>query len=409
MKNSIRFLPLLLLYISIVLIFSENKFWGDEERYVMFAKNLTEGYYSPSDPYRINLWNGPGYPLVLFPFVLLKLPLLTAKLLNPFLLFFAIIYFNNTLRLYMQERQATFFSYLLGGYWPFLRYIHRLLTEHLAIFLICGMMFHFCKAYHNEKNSRFHILMASFYLGFLALTKIIFGYVILSGLIIFSILYLWKKRDAFRKTFVTYSLALLLCVPYLLYTYNLTGKIFYWGNGGGAALYTMSSPYEDELGDLRVPAIFDSDNHRRFFEGINKKGLSNIELDEELKKQAIQNIINHPFKYFKNWMANIGRLLFNYPYSYDRQKLSTYFYLIPNMFFVVVSVLCVYPTYRKWSSIPDEIRILLIFGLIVFLGSSLVYAENRYSWPLVPVLFLWIFFVFSKIVKIDIRKWNSHV
>jgi len=401
MKDKVKFLPLLFLYILIVLIFSDNTFWGDEGRYVMFATNLSHGYYSPKD--EINLWNGPGYPIVLLPFILLGLPLLTAKLLNAFFLFMAILYFYHTLRFYMQERSALFFSYLLGIYPLFMRYIHHLLTEQLAIFLICGFIFHFCKLHHN-KNPRPHILLASFYLGYLALTKVLFGYVILSGLLLFLFLYLWKKRDVFKKTLLVYLFALFCCLPYLYYTYSLTGKIFYWSNSGGIALYVMSSPYDGELGDLRVPFVFKSENHQEFFEGLKKRRLSVVQLDNEFKKQAINNIINHPAKYLKNWMANIGRLLFNYPYSNDVQKLSTYFYIIPNMFLVVFSILCIYPAYLGRKIIPHEIYALIIFVLISFGGTSLVYAEARYLSPLIPIFMVWISFMLSQIMKVEIRR-----
>lgn len=399
MRDSLRFLPLLILYICIVLLASEDKFWGDEERYLWFAKNLTKGYYSPSEPHSINLWNGPGYPLVLFPIVLLKLPLLTAKLLNPLFLFLAIVYFNNTLRLYMKERKAVFFSYLLGGYWPFLRYIHRILTEQLAIFLACGFMFHLCKAFNVERHNKAHLLFASFYLGFLALTKIIFGYVILTGLFLFLIIYIWKRSVKFKRTSLIYLFALTLCVPYLLYTYNLTGKIFYWGNSGGLALYLMSTPYENEWGDwLQRKSVY----HQEVFRSYAH--LSPIQLDDELKKQAIKNIMNYPYKFLKNWLANVGRLLFHYPYSYTPQKLSTYYYFIPNIFLVVFYVLSIYPSYKGHKLIPPEIWSLILFALIAFGGSTFGNAENRYFWPLIPVFTLWISFVFTNIVKINIKS-----
>lgn len=49
------------------------------------------------------------------------------------------------------------------------------------------------------------------------------------------------------------GLALLICSPYLVYTYALTGKIFYWGNSGGLSLYWMSSPHPQEFGDWHNP------------------------------------------------------------------------------------------------------------------------------------------------------------
>lgn len=396
MKNSIKFLPLLLVYIFIVLITHADNFSGDEGRYVMYATNLSNGFYSPQNT--ILLQNGPGYPIVLMPFVKLKLPWLAARLLNPLFLFIAILYFYYTLRLYMKERSALFFSYLLGMYIPFWRAISRLLTDYLAIFLVCAFVYHLCKLLQENKISWTQLLISSVCLGYLALTKVLFGYVILIGLLIFLFLYLWKKRSEFKKTFFVYLLALLCCLPYLSYTYSLTGKIFYW-QSGGFALYHMSTPYEGELGDFFIRK---SKYHKEFHKQL--VGLSPIERDNEFKKQAFKNIINHPMKYFKNWMANVSRLFFNYPYSYELQRLSNLFYFIPNMFLVVFSVVCLFPTYKGRKQIPFEIYALIFFALVSLGGHSIVSSEQRYLWPFVPIFMLWISFTLTRIVKIEIPQ-----
>ena len=94
---------------------------------------------------------------------------------NALFLFMAILYFYRTLRFYMQERRAFYLSYLLGIYPLFFRYIHLLMTETFAIFLVCGFLFHFCKLYQDNKDFRIHLFVASGYLAYLALTKIFFG------------------------------------------------------------------------------------------------------------------------------------------------------------------------------------------------------------------------------------------
>ncbi len=400
-----QFSPLLLLYIAVVLIAGSNSLWADESHYVMFATNLSHGYYSPVD--NINLWYGPGYPVILVPFVILNLPWIAAKLLNPLFLFMAVVYFCRTLRLYMQDRHALLFSYALGLYYPFLRYIYYLMTETFAVFLVCGFMFHFCKLYHDNKRPRLHLLSASFYLGYLALTKVFFGYVIMTGLLLFLFVYLRKKRSTSGKSPAVYLLALIFCMPYLFYTYSLTGKIFYWGDSGGMSMYWMSTPYENELGDWQWmgsmrehPDVYK--DQMEFDRKLSK--LPPVQRDEAYKKQAVKNITGHPMKYFKNWLANIGRLLFNYPYSYTSQGLSTYFYIIPNMFLVVFCISGIYPAYLRWRLIPHEIYELIIFGLIAFGGSSLLSAYNRQFWPLVPVVILWIAVVSTRVVKIELRQ-----
>ncbi len=407
LRDKIKLSSLLFLYLFIILAASNNVLWSDENQYVMFAKNLTHGYYASEGD--IFLWNGPGYPLILAPFILLNLPWLTAKLLNALFLFMAILYFYYTLCFYMRERTAMCFSYLLGIYPPFFRYIHVLYTETLSIFLICGFLFHFCKLQRNNKYSKTHLFISSGYLAYLALTKVIFGYVICAGIVLFFSFYIWKKKDTLKKTLFVYLIAFFLCLPYLIYTYSLTNRIFYWGNSGGLSLYWMSTPVKDELGDWLAWGSRDwqteeqlLEGHKEFFNELKK--YPPIQKDDKLKEQAMQNIIHNPGKYIKNWLANIGRLVFSYPYSYAPQKLSTYFYIIPNMFVAVFCILCIYPTYLGRRYVPFEIYALLLFVLISFAGISLLSAYNRMFTPLVPVFALWIFYTLKNLLEIKVIR-----
>jgi hypothetical protein len=394
-KDTLKLLPLLLLYIVIVVLANRDALGNDEARYLMFAGNLSQGYYSPQN--EVNLWSGPGYPIILLPFVFFKIPLFAAKLLNALFMFTAVLYFYHALRFYMNEGFAILFSYLLGMYPPILRYIHRLLTEQFAVLLICAFLFHFCALYQKERRPWPNIVVASAYLGYLALTKVFFGYVIICALVLFLLFYLWKRKRDIRRTLLVYICALLFCTPYLFYTHSLTGKIFYWGQSGGIALYLMSTTYENGLGDWNVLRKHKNEIYKEF------RGVHSVQLDEEFKKRAIKNIIKHPGEYFNNWLANIGRYLFNYPFSYEVQKVSTYFYILPNMFLVLISVLCIYPTYKGQKIVPYEIYALIVFGMIAFGGSSLIFVMNRQFWPIVPVLTLWISFTLARVVKIEIR------
>jgi 4-amino-4-deoxy-L-arabinose transferase-like glycosyltransferase len=407
MKDKIEFLLLLLLYVLVILIAQANILQNDEGRYVMFAQNLSQGYYSPLDS--INLWSGPGYPLVLVPFVLLKLDWLAARILNAFFLFLAIIYFYSTLKIYINKKYALYVSFVLGLYPPLLRDLHMLLTETFLYFLICGFIYHFCKFIQKDTRDGLQLILASLYLALIALTKIIFGYVILTIIVIFLIIYALKRKKEIGKVLSVQVIALLLCLPYLLYTYSLTGKIFYWGNSGGMSLYWMSTPYPGELGNwwnwnqvYEEPQLYK--NHHAFFDNISK--LDGVRQDEEFRKQALKNIREHPKKYLYNWMCNIGRLLFSYPFSYTMHSPTTFFYLIPNMFIIVLSILCVFPAIIKYKSIPFEIITLLLIFAIYCGGSSLISAYERQLRPVFPILFLWISFTLFRVVEIKLRDIN---
>lgn len=266
-------------------------------------------------------------------------------------------------------------------------------------------MFHFLRLYRDSKNSRFHLVVASAFLGYLALTKIFFGYVILVELLSFFMIYFWKRKEWLKKTTYVYLLALVWCIPYLVYTYTLTNKIFYWGTSGGMSLYWMSTPYSNELGDWfsakYVQTSPELAQHRKFFDGL--VGLSQVEVDNKFKKQALYNIIHYPTKYIMNWSANIGRLLFSYPFSCAKQKLTTFFYIIPNMFIVVLFVLSIYPAILKRKNIPYEMYVLLYFSFIAFSGTSLLSGYDRQFRPLVPILLLWLGFFYTRVLMIRLR------
>jgi hypothetical protein len=402
-RDLFKFIPLLLLYLVIVIIFSSNKFAGDESGYVRYANHLINGYQAA--PGENRLWWGPGYPIILAPFIFLKIPLLAAKILNAVFVFGAVLYFYKTVSLYFENKHAIILTFAMGLYPPMLTLLNVVMTENLVYLLVSGFMFHFCRALRESGAARGHLLAASAYLGYLALTKVFFGYVILAGILLFTGLSVWQRTDKTKKTTYIYLMALLLCLPYLTYTYSVTGRFFYWGSSGGMSLYWMSTSYhKNEVGSwfsyANVKDTPELATHRDFFDKIS--GLSEIEKNKAFTRQAITNITHHPVTYFKNWIANNSRLLFSFPYSFTEQKISTLFYLIPNMFIVVLLILSVYPAILRWRIIPYELLALLVFVLITYGGTSLLSAYDRQFRPLVPFFLIWLSFVYIRILKIEL-------
>jgi hypothetical protein len=362
-KNNpyLLFLPILLLYLIIIFVKAEDILKGDEGRYLFFAENLTNGFYSPPPP-DINLTNGPGYPIVLTPFKAIHLPLISFKLLNAVFLFLAAIYFYKTLLLYTKQKTAQFTAVLFGLYFFFtknLPYVYSVLTEAFSVFLMTLFAYSFCSLLREKKPKLIKALVTAFLLGYLALTKIIFGYVISAGIIIFLLYSIILKNKKARLAFVIFILALSFCIPYLIYTYSLTGKTFYWG-GGGELLYWMSSLDKSEFGDWRpghpyetvaYDSLQEKENHR-FYRRISK--LNFVEKNRALKKEALKNIKKEPKKFLMNWFANISRMLFDYPHSYRPQTLKTYFTMIPNMFIFVLSILFLFITIINHRKIPQD-------------------------------------------------------
>ncbi|OGB99459.1 hypothetical protein A2V82_08770 [candidate division KSB1 bacterium RBG_16_48_16] len=403
MKNAVRLSPLLLLYFIVVLFTARGEFWHDEIRYVNYATNITKGYYSP--PGEIHLKNGPGYPLLLAPFVLFHIPWLAARLVNAVFLFLAVFYLFLMAKVYARERWALTAAYIFGCYPPFLRFLPVLITEIFSVFLVSGFVYHICRSSDKKNGTRWHPLFAGLYLGWLSLTKVFFGYVIVCGGALYLMATLLKKRPAISRVFIPYIIALFLSMPYLFYTYHLTGKFYYWGTVGGMSLYWLTSPYSGDLGDWQsfdrvktVPEL--AENHLAFFTDI--EGRSEVEQDEAFRAKAIENFKSHPAKFFKNWLANWGRLFFNYPYSYTLQKPDPFLYIIPNAFLLMLVLGSLFPAVARWSSIPFEFISLACFAVMSIAGMSLLSAYGRFLLPMVPVFAVWIVFVYLNLVKIRI-------
>jgi hypothetical protein len=184
-----KFTPFLLLYLIICIVFAPHKNVGDECRYLSFAYNLLGGFYSP--PYQdINLWNGPGYPLFLAPFIFLKLPLIALRLLNGLLLYFSLVISYKTVSVYSSKRSAFLHTVLLGLYFPIFEMLPLILTESLTWFLISLVCFLFIKSYLQKDISWKLIFLTAFSIAYLVMTKVIFGYVILIMLFISVFMFL---------------------------------------------------------------------------------------------------------------------------------------------------------------------------------------------------------------------------
>jgi len=414
-RQSVTLLSLLVVYVAIVLIGSSPGFdGGDEGGYVAYALRIA--HVPPSQDLRLwwgaqdlRYWWGPGYPLVLAPFALFGWPWLAAKLLNACLLVGALAYVGAVVKRYTNRATWLAVTLCVGLSPPFMQGLPSLNSECIAIFLVCGFMFHFCALFQENRRFRPHMLAASMYLAYLALTKVFFGYVI-AGMLAFLLVWrIRQRRRAVRTALAVFLLAMLWCTPYLFYMYSATGKVFYWGTSGGISLYWMSTPYPGEYGSwyssAQVQDRPELTPHRQFFASLDS--MTDVERDAAFKSQAIRNIKNHPKAYLRNWAANVGRLLFSYPFSFGPQTLTTYFYLAPDMFIVVLFVVSLIPAVLRPRAMPFEIWFMLAFAVIAFGGTTLISSYERQFRPLVPILWVWVGLVSVRVLRIELRPLNS--
>lgn len=409
-RQSVTLLALLAIYVAIVLIGSSAAFKdGDEAGYVAYAMRIAHVpqsldlrlWWGAQDPQH---WWGPGYPLILAPFALMGWPWLAAKLLNALFLTVAIAYVGVVVKRYTNGSIWLVVTLCLGLYPAFLRALPALGPESLMVLLVCGFMFHFCALFQDNRPLRPHLIGASLYLAYLALTQIFFGYVIGAILTLLLVWRICQRTYAVRTALGVFLLALLWCAPYLCYMYSATGKIFYWGTSGGSTLYWISTPYRGENGSWyssnEVRDRPELAPHREFFASL--EGLTDVQQDNAFRRQAMRNIKSHPKEYVRNWAANVGRLLFSYPLSFSAQSLATYFYLVPNMFIVVLFLVSLIPALLLPQAMPLELWFLLAFALIAFGGSTLISGYDKQFRPLVEILCVWAALVSVRVLRIEL-------
>jgi hypothetical protein len=165
----------------------------------------------------------------------------------------------------------------------------------------------------------------------------------------------------------------------------------------------MSTPFEEEYGDWQAavkPWARNPEkgkNHADFLNEVAKR--DQLEQDDMLKRAAWENIRNHPGKYARNWVANVGRLFCNFPFSYRTQGLGNYWNIIPGVLLGTLLVVTLFLAWTERRRITYEMVALGAFALLYIGGSSLLSAYNRMLIPVMPILAVWICYVLADLAR----------
>lgn len=409
----ILFFPFLILYLLIIIFTSPPLLNGDEPIFIWYAQNLLNGFYSPPAP-EIYLWYGPGYPIYLMPFVYFNIPIVGIRLSNALLHYLSIVFLFDSLVKCMRYKTATLASLAWGSYFLAYQEMPRLLTETLTIFLLVVAVNQYSRGV--AMSSKKHFYLAGFTLGLLALTKVIFGYVLLTLLVTGILSYLTKGRVLPYNLAIVSLAAFATCSPYLAYTYKLTGRYFFWTHSGGMNLYWMSTPVKSEYGDWNNEEFkatcnlnqFEPCNDWQFAKHHGKeleqiKKFTSIERDDEYKRLAIENIKSNPLKYVKNCFANIGRLLFNFPFSYKYQEAKTLIRFIPNSILLTLTLFCLPFTILNWTGLDPIIKFIIIVLLYYLTPTIMLSAHPRQLNVIIPLIIAWVSYTIDNCLQFNIK------
>jgi len=385
-------LPCLLVFVAATLVVPLARETGDEANYLAYAERLTHGGYAalhsrwPVD----YLWYGPGLPLLLAPMVALDVPHKVARLVDPLLLWGALVVFFRLTSDYTSRRLALWSSYALLLYLPFYTVLGPLHVEPLATFLFTLGVFFVVGVARGSRGAHWWAGLA---FGLLALSRVEYGWTLLAGTCgVLSWLLVRRRSSLARRLAVASCVGLLCCVPWLAYTYSLTDRLLYWGNSAGLSLYWMSAPTKGNLGDWHPPFIASGDSfllsnapavrpNLRVFASVMR--LPPLEQDPRLQRLALRNIRDHPGVYVGNLVNNSSRLVFNFPYSFTAQSRRPLIYALPNA--VLLGALALTGAVLVRDRRPP--RPVALVGALLALGFAIhlpVAAYGRYLLPLVP-------------------------
>ena len=407
MKPLLKFIPLFLLYLLVVFLFSRDILQADEKRYYDFAENIVNGFYTdPDDP---NLMNGPGYPVFLAFFLALDLPLLIPKLVNALLAFLSIVLVYKSLLFFVPKRIATIYSFALGLYIPMIMWIGVLFSDILSLFLISGFMYTVLRCFRKAQLKFVNLLIPALFLGYLILTKVFFAMVVFAAVAGAIICFFFTRNNKVLKFAAILTLGYLIASPYLLYTYSMTGRYFYWSSNGGEQMYWMSSHQDNEYGNwIESTLVLERKiehmhpDHEELYDYAYTKPW--VERNDIFMKEAKKNIRANPGGYVYNVIANSIRLMAGGPRSYLNQSLHPYFFLFINLGLLVPVLLSLIPAWMNKNLIPFEIFGLIGFILIYLGGSVLIAAVQRYLLVTLPILILWIAFINTHFIQLSFLK-----
>jgi len=384
--------PLLAVYLLAMALFPARP--DDEASYITLAERVVDGWYVTgdddalldADPSSPDLWFGPGLPAALGPLVALDAPARVLRLTGPAFLFGAVVLFYLLCRDRWGPRVALLSAYGLGLYIPFWALLSNLHSEPLAMLFVTASMLAIAR-YLDGRGARYFALGAVS-LACLALTRVAYGWVLTITLVLLVLWWLLGRSRPARRVAPLVAAALLLCVPWLGYTFVKTDRPLVWGNSGSLSLYWMASPYDGDVGDWRqADDVFTDPElapHRTFFESL--RGLSLAEQNAKIEREAIRNIVDHPLEYGMNVVANVSRMLFNAPYSQTQPGANDLFYALPNAIVVLAFVVSLAVLLRRRRRVPVETAPFVVLGAVAFVLHALVATYPRMLVPIVPIV-----------------------
>lgn len=428
--------PILLLFVGDIFFLGKNIPLSDGIRYWKTASDILNGFQNTTVIESALLLNGPLYPFILAIFKGIGFTVKATIYLNAIFLYIAFTYFFKTAHLFLVQKKALIVTYVLVLIDPFLFYwAAKLYSEPLTILWVC-LLINLLTKYFKSPTKKI-LYWAALIFCLLALTRVIFAYVLLIFIPIGFLGYYLFKKELFKSITKLGGFGILFLIPYLIFTYSITNKVFYLSGNGGLLLYWTSSPYKSDMGEWHTMQI----NHDHFaarynsFSGLDSLYLRKVnqviidqinsnhsefakrlslskdlvEYDDMLKTKAIENIKNYPTSFLSNWTLNTGRLLVGIPHAmYHKPPFSPLFSLLNTVkssfllcFFLIAILL-----FFKNFSFSQYNLIWMLLLLVIYLGGQSILAvqSQRFLLPIYPLIIMFTTISFSNYLQFKTPK-----
>lgn len=360
---------------------------GDEKRYMGYAENLVDGFYTPADD--PDFTSGPGYPLVLAPFVAAGMPTWLMRGSNAVWLGLGALFVYRALLIAgRSHRVAALGGLALGTYLPLLFFGSFLLTEAFSVFLAAAFAYLIVRLFTDRSRPPGLVVLAGATLGLLALTKTVFGVLVFLLLVVSVTRYVRARSADAGRIVAILGVALTLTAPYLAYTYAATGKVLHWSTNGGELLYWMASPYDGESGSwLSKQRVAELDElhpfHRTFH--LEVEELSAVARDDAFRRQGLQFLLENPAGYFSNLAPNVTRLFLDYPRTGEGWSLASVVYGVANLPLLIAGAAALSVARRWRTPVGAGVALLGSIAVAFVLVSVLLPATARYLVVIVPL------------------------
>lgn len=388
--------PVWQLFLLSLLIYVPVIWWGqtegmiwDEDRYLESVQRWLEGHFTlPEKP---EIIHGPGYPALLLPLVAMGVPLEGLRLVNALLMAGAVVLSFLAGRSWVSERCGWVLALVTMLHPSFLRVAPFMMTEPLTLLFLSGFVWLFHGWMQPGKARWTSLLGGTLMLTGVMLTRVIFGQVVEVLLLLLIPAWMaWKsQRPQILRVALMLGLALMLCIPYLVHTSRMTGKMHCWSTYGSELLYWSASAPDGDwflVGD----AIADPElapEHAAFLQSLETLNVS--ERARAYGEKAREKITQQPVRYALNCLHNASRLAFGYPRAQREQQLGSVVLFIVNVPLLLLQVAALLLALRHWREVTVEWLVLLLFAAIYLSASVLLPALARYGiilWPVLGVL-----------------------